>query len=620
MDEKITCFILAAGYGERLRPITDYIPKPLLPILGFPSLERVIQKVVNIGIKRIGINVYHKRELLTGWLKKRTPLNSEKIVLFYEDRLLGTGGGLKNAEHFLDKTHFLVYNSDIITDIDLSKLVDFHFDSKNIATLAIQDCPEHNKLIVNGEGFLEGISYQNFHSFSKLLAFIGIAIYSPDFLAFLPEGPSNVVEGWIEAISQGKKIGCFLYNNHYWSDIGTPSRYVSAIIHELKAEGETVYIHPKTQNTKNILFDGYLIVEGECFIEEGSTLKNCVILSNTYVQRGNYENCILGDRFKVQLDESAFVGIPEKDVPVRIGYGGSDRKYFRIKKEDKTYILLESERTDPNFLRQIELTKLFNHLNIPVPKLISVDYDSCNAVFEDLGDVSLYSWLKLPRRPEEIESIYKKAIDCLYLIHSKAATSIEKFPNIKLEKFDYNHLRWESEYFVKRFIIDIRGIELKDQSALFEELNTLAYAVDSFKKGLMHRDFQSQNIMVTYDQEVKVIDYQSSKIGPQAYDMASLLWDPYYRIDDKIREKLLEYYLEKRINEIDFSEKEFLQLLQLCRLQRHMQVLGAYGFLSKVKGKKYFLKYIPEGIRLLKDIAFTKRDEYPELYRLTLLI
>src|SRR5207245_1296610 len=83
-----------------------------------------------------------------------------------------------------------------------------------------------------------------------------------------------------------------------------------------------------------------------------------------------------------------------------------------------------------------------------------------------------------------------------------------------------------------------------------------------------------------------------SPVAPPAYDIASLLWDPYYRLDDRMRERLLAYYLDQmkadRLRE--FDEKSFLDSLVACRLQRHMQALGAYGFLSEVKGKKYFLK------------------------------
>jgi len=134
----------------------------------------------------------------------------------------------------------------------------------------------------------------------------------------------------------------------------------------------------------------------------------------------------------------------------------------------------------------------------------------------------------------------------------------------------------------------------------------------------------------------RILDYQSARMGPPAYDLVSILWDPYYRLKEILRDRLLDYYVAqmKKINpptpppskggmggligNYHFVESEFKNSLLPCRLQRHMQALGAYGFLSKVKGKKYFLKYVPEGLRLLKEDVSLSKKEYPELYSLVI--
>jgi aminoglycoside/choline kinase family phosphotransferase len=149
----------------------------------------------------------------------------------------------------------------------------------------------------------------------------------------------------------------------------------------------------------------------------------------------------------------------------------------------------------------------------------------------------------------------------------------------------------------------------------------------------------------------RLIDYQGARIGPPAYDLVSILWDPYYRLDSDMRESLLNYYIGKMKNLIPpnppippfgkgglggilkggwgdfqmsdgvgrkFNERDFRETLLSCRLQRHMQALGAYGFLSAVKEKKYFLKYVPEGLRLLKEDIPLSKDEYPVLYDLVI--
>ena len=122
--------------------------------------------------------------------------------------------------------------------------------------------------------------------------------------------------------------------------------------------------------------------------------------------------------------------------------------------------------------------------------------------------------------------------------------------------------------------------------------------------------------MVQPDGQLEIIDYQGARMGPSAYDLASILWDPYYRLEDNMRGRLVDYYIS--MIEDKFDADYFRETLIVCRLQRHMQALGAYGYLSLVKGKKYFLKYVPEGLRLLKEDVALLKDEYPELYNLVM--
>jgi aminoglycoside/choline kinase family phosphotransferase len=125
--------------------------------------------------------------------------------------------------------------------------------------------------------------------------------------------------------------------------------------------------------------------------------------------------------------------------------------------------------------------------------------------------------------------------------------------------------------------------------------------------------------MITAGGVPRVIDYQGARMAPPAYDVASMLWDPYHRLDDGLREELLEYYVKsmERDRAKEFNRKEFMNSLIPCRLQRHMQALGAYGFLSVVKGKRYFLKHVPEAMRMLKEEAVAAKSEYPALHKLS---
>jgi len=671
MHNTINAFILAAGLGERLRPITDHIPKPLLPILGNPVIQSVLEKISGLTLNKIGINLHYKKELIEAWLKQSSFNNS--ITLFPEDPILGTGGSLKNAEPLLRDNTFIVHNADIFSDIDLENLVDFHLSSGNLATLAVHNYPEFNNLVIDDNGNLSEIGTMCSlfcPPSSRLLAFTGIAVYSPEFLDFLPDGTSSVVHTWLNAVSAGHRIGTMDVTGCYWSDIGAPLSYARTVINELRKNGETVYIHPSINWCNRIRMDGYIVIERQeqppqpSLIKGGIRLRNCIVLSganftafsppldkvnhsNPTLDKGglgwlSFENCILGPGFKIDLKESEMLGGDTSGDAILIGTGGSDRQYYRVRKNGSSVVLMQCREDDPDFQRQLEYTQFFRKHSIPVPDLIDVDPEKMSASFEDLGDLSLYSWLKCPRNLDNIEEIYKKIFDILVLIHTTATGHVSECPLLQQRVFDYDHLRWETKYFIERFVRGVKNIHVKNLPALEDELHGLASQVDAFPKTIVHRDYQSQNIMIMNVGTPRIIDYQGARIGPPAYDVVSILWDPYYRLEDEVRDRLVEYYINKVIPpcpplqkwgnnktgpdvNIPLFSKEglgeifidnFWATLLPCRLQRHMQALGAYGYLSMGKGKKYFLKHIPEALRLLKEESALTKDEYPELYRL----
>src|SRR4030043_930763 len=325
----LSIFILAAGLGKRLRPITDHFPKPLLPILGTPILQSILEKVSTLPTHKIGINLYHKKELIETWIRQSA--FNKKVELFPEDSMLGTGGALKNADAFLNTGVFLVHNSDIVSDIDLGRLFEFHLSSDNLLTLAAHDYPKFNNLVLDKEGYLIDIKKTHPHPIpppstppspggrgqggggvNKLLAFTGIAVYSPEFLKFLPSGFSSVIDAWLKVIESGHKIGIFDVTGCYWSDIGTPASYASTIINELRQNGEYVYIHPSIEICRHVELDGYVVAEKGTSLDKRVFLRNCILLPDTTIELkdledtppspplakggmgGCFENCILG--------------------------------------------------------------------------------------------------------------------------------------------------------------------------------------------------------------------------------------------------------------------------------------------------------------------------------------
>jgi len=660
-------FLPAAGLGERLRPITYHIPKPLLPILGRPLIEITLKKLSAVSSGRIGINLHYKSEMIKEWIKS-SPF-AERAELFPEDAILGTGGALKNAEAFLSGSHFLVHNADILSDIDFVQLIGAHLASENIATLATHAYPKYNNVVIDDNGYVvdvenPGTSTPNPDNLARKVAYTGIAVYSPEILKFLPNGVSHATVAWLAAARAGHKVQALDFTGCYWNDIGTPASYASAIIDALRNEGETVYINPSVKGCNSAEIDGYIVIEEGNELGQNLSLRNCIVLpeSTTHpsmstltksvrlateggIKGGNvgeggvFENCILGPDFKIDLNESEILGSNNDEI--LIGTGGSARKYYRIKKDGNTAVLMKCREGDADYHRHIEYTKFFLKHNIPVPELIEATPEKMSAIFEDLGDISLYNWLKCKREDEEIEKMYRKVLDIAVQIHTEATVHISECPMLQGRLFDYAHYKWETGYFIERFVKGVRNIKPKNLSALQDEFHKIASKADSYPKTIIHRDFQSQNIML-HKGMPRLIDYQGARMGLPAYDIASILWDPYFCIEDEMRERLLMYY----INQVSITDKERLNHppspplargglggvaftdspispihpypLLLCRLQRHMQALGAYGFLSSVIGKKYFLKHIPEGLRFLKEDVVLVKNNYPELYALVM--
>jgi aminoglycoside/choline kinase family phosphotransferase len=269
---------------------------------------------------------------------------------------------------------------------------------------------------------------------------------------------------------------------------------------------------------------------------------------------------------------------------------------------------------EPDYERHIAYSKFFARHGVPVPKLLRSDPAAKQAEFEDLGDLSLYNFVRFPRSAEEIESMYRKVLDGLIALHVQASQHVAECELLASRLFDYDYFRWETGYFLERFVEGLCGHQPGSREALDEEFDKLARQAVALPKAIIHRDFQAQNIIIARGVP-RFIDYQGARMASPAYDVASVLWDPYHRLDDVVRERLLAYYIELRTRRAgeDSPPQAFQEALAICRLQRHMQALGAYGFLSTVKGKPYFRKHIPEALRLLREDIAETADSYPAI-------
>jgi aminoglycoside/choline kinase family phosphotransferase len=277
--------------------------------------------------------------------------------------------------------------------------------------------------------------------------------------------------------------------------------------------------------------------------------------------------------------------------------GGSDRKFYRVRcSSEQTLILVKYNLEREENRHYVEIAQFLEAHGIRAPKIYFHDPEEGLIWLEDLGEEDLFSYRNeswLVRR-----AFYESALDEVAKLHSLPESVCVEMRNKLPAEFNAALYLWEQNYFFENCLaryFKIEDAQLRELAAL-PALGEIAQHLASLPRVLVHRDFQSQNILVRNGQAY-LIDFQGMRPGLAEYDLASLLFDPYVDLSQAEHAQLIEYYRGENPTN-DFDER-----LQLCAMQRLMQALGAYGFLGLVKGHKQFLKHIPAAVKTLRAVA-----------------
>jgi NDP-sugar pyrophosphorylase family protein len=230
--------ILAAGLGTRLKPFTDKHPKALAIVNNKTVLQRNIEYLASFGIKDVIINVHHFAQQVIDFVKANNGFGSTISISDETNELLETGGGIKKAAWFFEKERepFVVMNVDVLTDLDLNKMIDFHFQQKPLATLAVTSRKTSRYFLFNESGILcgwrnEKTGEEKSSRYSEKLiskAFSGIHIISPEiFLLIKREGKFSMVDVYLE-LSQSNNILAFDHSDSKFIDVGKPESLLQA--------------------------------------------------------------------------------------------------------------------------------------------------------------------------------------------------------------------------------------------------------------------------------------------------------------------------------------------------------------------------------------------------------
>jgi aminoglycoside/choline kinase family phosphotransferase/dTDP-glucose pyrophosphorylase len=553
--------ILAAGLGTRLRPYTDHTPKPLFSIQGRPLLDIMIFKLIVAGCKAVIINTHHRHAQIEAFIAQQTyPI---PIQTRYEPDILGTGGAIKNVADFWNHRPFMVINADIVTTIDFKQVYDFHRQHSHPATLVLADDPEFNSVACDADGFVT-----DFHHLSDAavrpsdaaLTFTGIQVLDPEILDFISvEAPSSSIEAYARMMAKGKKIKAYISENSYWKDIGNAERYKLAVFETMAPE----------------------------------------------VFRQVFPNIQVGPIYREHLKGD-----------------GSDRQWYRLNMDRKSMILVDHGIKKTDRVDQADaFVNIGRHLfdrDLPVPQIYDGDTFAGYAFLEDLGNLDLQTTVQQTDNYEKIIGMYRSVIQLLIKFSALGAERFDAAWTYQTSSYSKTLiLEKECRYFVDAFLNAYLGLEIIYED-FKKEFDFIAdKALEHALPGLMHRDFQSRNIMIKND-GFYFIDFQASRMGPIQYDLAALLIDPYVQLPQDIQTRLLGYCVEKLQADMNLNADNFRRCYRYCRLTRNLQILGAFGYLSRVKKKAHFEKYIPAAIRTLSRNL--KKHEHKTLPKLTALV
>jgi len=267
-------FILGAGLGKRLRPLTDSLPKPLVPLFHKPLAEWAIEACEALGCKRFAINTHHLPEKWLGFGGARD------IAFFHEPVLLETGGGLKNIEGWVEEGSLLIHNGDIFSSMDLRKLIDAHENSGKEVTLALRSKGGEKRISLDENGDVEDVRSE-VRGLAGTHVFTGIYCVKKEFLERIPaEEVISVIPAFQELVREGG-IGGVVLDEGDWMDLGDVESYLAA--HRELSLQESV--HPEAVIAEGAIVEKSVIGRGAVILQ-GAKIVNSVIWPYSRVAEG----------------------------------------------------------------------------------------------------------------------------------------------------------------------------------------------------------------------------------------------------------------------------------------------------------------------------------------------
>lgn len=295
----------------------------------------------------------------------------------------------------------------------------------------------------------------------------------------------------------------------------------------------------------------------------------------------------------------------------------SDRRYFRVllKNAEPIVLALHGGPIDYASMPFVSIAKLLAEVPLPVPKILHHSDPLGVLGLEDLGDVTLQAHLGAAT-PSEHAALYRQAVGFIARMQERGeALRSDAYPPYRIA-FDVEKLTWELEFFVKYYLLAYKGATPPEaeREALRREWSTIVDELASEPRVLCHRDYHSRNLML-HDGSLYIIDFQDARMGPDTYDLVSLLRDSYVDLSPQQVDSLIANFLARRGGDSN-DESEFRRRFDLMALQRNLKALGTFGYMTTARNNTVYIQYIPRTMAYVK----TNLAKYPRFGRLRELL
>ncbi len=278
----------------------------------------------------------------------------------------------------------------------------------------------------------------------------------------------------------------------------------------------------------------------------------------------------------------------------------SDRRYFRIvPREGETLVLaLHAAPFDYASLPFVNVAELFAAMPVPVPRVIGEAADLGVLAQDDLGDVTLQAHLGSAPATAHA-ALYRRAVALIEVLQRRGGELADARYVPYGIAFDLDKLMWEMDFFIKHFLEGYRGVVFTPaaRSTLRTELEHLMTELAAEPRVLCHRDFHSRNLML-HAGDLHIIDFQDARMGPDTYDLASLLRDSYVNVPEPALQELLAHFLALSGRQSD--ARAFRQRFDLMALQRNLKALGTFGYQTAARGNPVYIQYMPRTLEYVR--------------------